>query len=223
MLSHPDGEPNQTTIAAKRALREQRIASRRGIPVAQRLADDAARDARVLALLPELLPAASVDDAAVVACYLSVAPDAPRPEPGTLALAESLHQQGMRVLVPKLSPTASGPRHDPDWAWYRGADDLVDGLWGIPEPSGEGMGGDALALANVVLCSALAATPDGRRLGVGGGWYDRALGTARPGVALVALVDDADLLDELPLEPHDRLVDWVVTPSRTIACRAAQG
>lgn len=210
--------PNRGGAAAQAAsgkagVRRERVAARRSVPVAQRLLDDRARAARVLELLVEH---GLVAPSAAVACYLSVAADADRPEPGTLELVEALHRRGVRVLVPKLSPTAAGPRHDPDWAWYAGADDLVAGLWSIPEPSAEGLGAAALGGVDAVLCSALAATPDGRRLGVGGGWFDRALAFARPDALLVALVDDADVVDELPTEPHDRRMDVVVTPTRTI-------
>lgn len=216
-LPSRDARTDEDVIAAKRRLRRERVASRAARSLDQRLADDERRDLRVLELLRGLgvLPA-STQEPPVVACYLSVDPSSERPEPGTLTLVESLHRQGVRVLVPKLSPTPTGPRHDPDWAWYAGADDLVPGLWGIPEPAGEGVGGAALAAAGVVLCSALAVTRDGRRLGVGGGWYDRALTARPPGSRLVALVDDEDVLDDLPTEPHDQLVDAVVTPRRTI-------
>ncbi|MDA8438565.1 MAG: hypothetical protein M0Z51_06865 [Propionibacterium sp.] len=76
-----------------------------------------------------------------------------------------------------------------------------------------------LSEADLVLCSGLAAARDGRRLGVGGGWYDRALRTARPGVPAWILLDDADILDDLPTEPHDRRVDAIVTQSRIIPTR----
>ena len=76
-----------------------------------------------------------------------------------------------------------------------------------------------LSKADLVLCSGLAATRDGRRLGVGGGWYDRALRAARPGVPAWILLDDADIVDDLPTEPHDRRVDAIVTQSRITPTR----
>ncbi len=62
----------------------------------------------------------------------------------------------------------------------------------------------------------MAVTLDGRRLGVGGGWFDRALAFARPDALLVALVTDDDVVDALPTEPHDRTIDVIVTPTRTL-------
>lgn len=142
-----------------------------------------------------------------VACYLSR-----EPEPATGDLVERLHQQGVRVLVPLLGRRPDGTgRHYPDWAWYQGADHLRAGLWGIPEPDAEGIGPDALSRAEVVLCSALAVDEAGRRLGVGGGWFDRALGHASIDADRWVLVYDHEILDRVPAGPLDMRVDAVLT------------
>ena len=58
---------------------------------------------------------------------------------------------------------------------------------------------------------ALAEDRAGRRLGQGGGSYDRAL--ERAGARVVAIVFDDEVLDEpIPVEPHDRPVAGVLTP-----------
>ena len=149
----------------------------------------------------------AIDPSARVACYLSTGD-----EPGTFDLVERLAARGTRVLVPLLAG-----RHDPAWAAYRGRHALRPGLWGIPEPIDDDDGATVLlSEADLVLCSGLAATLDGRRLGVGGGWYDRALGAARPGVPVWILLDEADIVGDLPTEPHDRRVDAIATQSAII-------
>jgi 5-formyltetrahydrofolate cyclo-ligase len=87
----------------------------------------------------------------------------------------------------------------------------------MAEPVGPRLGVDAIAAADVVLVPALAVARDGVRLGKGGGSYDRALARARTGALVVALLWDGELHDagDLPVEPHDRPVDAVVTPSAT--------
>ena len=70
-----------------------------------------------------------------------------------------------------------------------------------------------LPAADVVVVPALAVDRGGVRLGRGGGYYDRALRHVRPDARLVALVFDDELVDALPVEPHDRRVTAVVTPS----------
>lgn len=71
----------------------------------------------------------------------------------------------------------------------------------------------APALAIVPL---LAFTAQGARLGQGGGHYDRWLAEA-PAVTPVGLAWDEQLVDSLPIEPHDRLLHAVVTPTRLFA------
>ena len=120
-----------------------------------------------------------------------------------------------QVLLPVLKG-----RREPAWNWYTDPSGLVSGLWGIPEPIGEPLGADALAACSFVWVSALCVTPGGFRLGTGGGWYDRALAHARPDALRATLVGDAELVDEVPLDPWDLPVDVVVTPSATVATGA---
>lgn len=76
----------------------------------------------------------------------------------------------------------------------------------------------ALHDAQIVLLPALAVDADGVRLGQGGGWYDRALGDFAEGTPVLAAVFDDEVLPggTIPLEPHDRLIDGVITPKRFI-------
>lgn len=140
----------------------------------------------------------------VVAAYASVAG-----EPDTLALIEYLRLAEVPVLLPLL-------RRSPDWAWYTGPSDLAPGPFGIPAPTGPGLGPDALGLAGWVWLPGLAGTPDGRRLGTGGGWYDRALAWASPTARLGLLLHDDEVLDDLPTDPWDRPVHLLVTERRRI-------
>ena len=196
----------------KQQLREEVLASRARRTVQQRLADDRERTAQVLRALADVEPS-------VVAVYLSTPPHTSRPEPGTIELATALWTLGHRVLAPVLSRTDAGPRRDPDWAWFTGPADLRPGLWGIPEPTSGPQGAAALGQADLVLCSGLAGTRDGRRLGVGGGWFDRALTHRSPGCQAWLLLNDDELLDELPTEPHDVRVDAIVLPQQILHCR----
>ena len=54
----------------------------------------------------------------------------------------------------------------------------------------------------------------GYRLGRGGGYYDTTL-RDMAGARRVALAFDLQLLDEIPLEPHDLKLDAIVTETRT--------
>jgi len=63
----------------------------------------------------------------------------------------------------------------------------------------------------VIIVPGVAFDGDGARLGRGGGWYDRLLGDpARQGVAL-GVAFETQVVDSVPTEPHDAVLDAVVT------------
>jgi len=49
------------------------------------------------------------------------------------------------------------------------------------------------------------------RLGQGGGWYDRFLSAVRPDCVSIGVCFAEQLVDALPVEPHDVTMDHVVT------------
>jgi 5-formyltetrahydrofolate cyclo-ligase len=75
--------------------------------------------------------------------------------------------------------------------------------------------------AEVIICPSLAADPFGQRLGRGGGWYDRALEPLPADTETWTLINDDELLDELPAQPWDRPVRRIVTQTRVIDCPPA--
>jgi len=72
---------------------------------------------------------------------------------------------------------------------------------------------------DVVLVPGVAFDRHGARLGFGGGYYDRFLPTT-PALR-VGIAHDLCLADELPCTERDQRVDWVITPTRAVTCRAA--
>jgi len=64
---------------------------------------------------------------------------------------------------------------------------------------------------DVVVVPGLAFTPDGRRLGQGGGHYDRFLPRLRPGCITIGACFAEQVVTDLPTEPHDRPVDHLAT------------
>ena len=80
-------------------------------------------------------------------------------------------------------------------------DRLVPGAFGVREPP-EGSPAVPAADLSLVVMPCLAIDDDERRLGYGGGYYDRTL-QAAPEVWRVAVVFAAQRLTRLPSEPHD--------------------
>ena len=68
-----------------------------------------------------------------------------------------------------------------------------------------------VATPQVVLVPGLAFTRNGRRLGRGGGYYDRLLAGLPPETVRIAICFTFQLVDELPMEPHDERVHAVAT------------
>ena len=66
----------------------------------------------------------------------------------------------------------------------------------------------------------LAFTRDGRRLGYGGGWYDRLLAGAPRGAEMLGVAYSFQVVEDLPAEPHDITLTAVVDDS--LADRAMQ-
>ena len=56
----------------------------------------------------------------------------------------------------------------------------------------------------------LAFTRDGFRLGYGGGWYDRLLSKASPSAPRIGVAYSFQIVDSLPVEPHDIMLTGVV-------------
>ncbi len=94
--------------------------------------------------------------------------------------------------------------------------DLAPGFCVIREPAATA----PLVTPDLVLVPLVAATPDGRRLGQGGGFYDRTLRLlrARGPVIAIGLAWDVQITDTLPADPWDELLDLVATPTRLVDC-----
>jgi len=197
---------DEALAGAKQTLRQAVQLRRESRSAAQREALDEARLAVLQQALGRRLPG-------TVAAYLSTGA-----EPGTLQLLGWLAAHGVRVLLPALS---RGPA--PAWAPYAGPDALRLGRHAILEPSTEPLPSGGLATAELVLCPGLAADRTGNRLGRGGGWYDRALGSAAPQTPTWVLLNDDEVLPAVPAQGWDRPVDAVVTPGGWLATERGAG
>lgn len=195
---------------AKQTLRTAILYRRDSRSDDRRIADDHQRMSIVASALPAELPT-------TVAAYLSAGS-----EPGTLQLVAWLAAHDVRVLLPALTHPVSesdprGGRLDrPAWAPYQGPDALRAGAHSILEPVGDQVPAEQLSEADLIVCPGLAANTAGDRLGRGGGWYDRALEHAAPGTPVWLLLNDDEVLDTIPVQPWDRRVDLIITPTRMI-------
>ena len=68
----------------------------------------------------------------------------------------------------------------------------------------------------LILVPALAFSKDLRRLGRGGGFYDRYLSENKDRLYSIGLSFELNLLDVVPYDHHDEVLDMIITESRTI-------
>jgi 5-formyltetrahydrofolate cyclo-ligase len=163
------------------------------------------RSAAGAALVPGVCDLLGAMGAETVAAYVSMGA-----EPGTRGLIDVLRSSGTRVLLPVLLAD-----NDLDWAAYDGPATLERSPRGLLEPTGVRLGPQAVTGAQAVLLPGLAVDGQGARLGRGGGSYDRVLARLRSAAAhplLVVLLYAHEVVESVPREAHDRLVDAVVTP-----------
>lgn len=186
-------------VAARKRAARAAVRARRHALIMPDGTDEPRRTERLLAL-PEL---GSLTARRTVACYV-----ARGHEPQTALLLSRLRDRGVRVLLPVVLADL-----DLDWALDEG--EHAAGLGpGVPEPTGPRLGVEAIGEADVVVTPALAVDRQGRRLGQGGGSYDRALARRRPDAFVVALLHDGEIWDDdLPADGHDQRVHAAVTPS----------
>jgi len=190
------------TTAVKSAMREWIRARRRLLSTAKR-AETAS------ALVETALEIPEIQAAQCVALYAAKAT-----EPETAPLRSALRRLGIGVVLPLVRPTGL------EWSWDTGRNLARGAGPGVPEPAGPSLGERGLLSADVVLVPALAVDTLGTRLGQGGGYYDRTLPLLDPGVPVIAVVYDDEVLDAavepLPSEHHDIPVDAALTPLRLL-------
>jgi 5-formyltetrahydrofolate cyclo-ligase len=185
---------------AKRAVRRRVLASRDAMPASER-ERASARIVDLVMSLPE------VERASVVMVFWSFGS-----EPDTAALLEALHARRIRVALPRLVDSEMEPHA------YAPGDTVSETSFGAREPS-EGESLDPSAI-DVVVTPAVAFDRMGRRVGYGGGYYDRFFPRTRPDTFRVGVGFDVQLIDDaLPSGHFDRELDGVVTESGVVRFR----
>lgn len=123
-------------------------------------------------------------------------------EPDTAVLYGLLAASGYTMLLPRVEGEHIVA------VVHRAGDEMQTGAHGIPAPIGPAV--SPLAI-DVVLVPGLAFTRDGRRLGQGGGYYDRFLALLREDCVTCGVGFAGQVVDDLPSERHDRLLTALIT------------
>ena len=137
-----------------------------------------------------------------ILCYWSLPDELPTHE-----MVQRWLEAGKNIYLPRVVDD------DLEIVPYHGAQSLDDNnKFHIGEPVGDPVDASCLEL---IIVPAVALDGKRNRLGRGKGFYDRLLSaTSCPTIGVVC---DFQLVDEVPVEPHDRPLDCVVTSDGVIA------
>lgn len=181
---------------AKRALRTQVRQQRAELSAEERA------NAR-LGVTEQLRTLVTGRGAKSVSCYFPVFG-----EPDTSGFLEWAAVNEIRVLLPVSR--ADGLL---EWA-VAGSGEVREGLYGIPEPSGETLSPLAVNDVDLMIIPACSVDTTGERIGWGRGYFDKTLGSMDRRPPVFAVVYDSELVPEVPTELHDIPVTGVVTQSQ---------
>lgn len=185
---------------AKLTLRRKMLTARDALPVGARAAATRAIVAGIVSLPSFIAPR-------VVLLTLAF-----RSEWDTAMLIRAAFDAGKRVAAPRVNPsTRMLDLHEVSDLER----DVRPGHLGIPEPLPTC---PCVAPETVewVLVPGVAFDIEGRRLGYGGGYYDRLLPLLPRTAPRVVGAFDMQIVERVPAAPHDLAVDTIVTESRTI-------
>ncbi len=186
---------------AKRQLKDNLRQSLRAKRRALDAETKAAADARICSAL--LARVAEVPG--VVAVYL-----ASPAEIDLTAFIRDLLAHGRTLVAPRWN----GETYELAQVKSLDDDDLQTGPMNIREPRVANL--VAPAEVAVWIVPGLAFTMDGRRLGYGGGWYDRLLAEASSESLKLGVAYDFQIVRDVPSEPHDKVLTAVVSDASAV-------
>lgn len=93
---------------------------------------------------------------------------------------------------------------------------LKTGPRGVPEPDRSRCKPVPVDFIDIALIPGIAFDEKGGRIGTGDGYYDRLIPKLSITTRKVALTREAQMVPQVPMEPHDRFVDIIITEKRII-------
>ena len=201
------GSTDQTSALSGPALREAKRGLRERVLAARNALDAHARAEESRSIAQRIAALASFRDAG---CVLLTLPF--RSEWDTRALMHDALARGSTVALPRVN---EGTRMIELHRVRDPSTDVATGYRGIPEPLASLPRMDPYDIA-WVLVPGVAFDLRGRRLGYGGGFYDRLLPMLSPEVPRIAGAFELQIVDTIPAAPHDLTVTAIATASRLV-------
>jgi len=196
---------NSLILQEKRELRARMKAWRAGVSPEQKVSAARGVAEQVSKFMAE---AAAARRATVVVSGFASLPE----ELNVWPLLRRLHGEGFKLALPIVEGKGLPLVFR---AWAPG-DEMGKGVWDIPQPKPD----KPVVEPDILLVPLLAFDRHGRRLGYGGGFYDRTLRAlrSRKPITAVGLAFDEQQVDAVPHLDYDQRLDWVLMPSGPIRC-----
>lgn len=194
-----NGLSHEAMLSLKKDLRQKMLAFRRQLT-------PAARAEKSAAILARLYEEPSFQQAKTVFAYASM-PD----EVQLGALLTYCLSHGKRVALPLI--TGKGLMEAVNLPELS---DLVPGKFGILTVRPDRQEIIPASEIDFVVVPGAAFSPEGDRLGLGGGYYDRYLMEKAPQAFRAALTFDGQVTADVPMEAHDATVNLILTETRRI-------
>ena len=186
-----------TDVQLAKAQLRKRVLASRAVLSAELRSELSAQIAHKILLL------ASYRSARAVMAYVSFGSEFATSEVLHAALAD-----GKILALPRIDRLAKR------LLLYRVTDlelDLEPGVWGILEPKPDRCAALSAQALDLILVPGVAFDALGNRLGYGGGYYDRLLGSLCSSPFLVAGAFSMQVVDRVPVTPHDKALHLIVT------------
>ncbi|NOY65284.1 MAG: 5-formyltetrahydrofolate cyclo-ligase [Nitrospirae bacterium] len=184
----------------KKELRKETIEKRDRIPPEVR----AIKDREIMDRLITYKPFAEAGTIMLFASF--------RTEVNTFPIIEKALQRGKKVALPRVNKSEGIL----ELYYIESMEQLETGYMGIKEPI---TAPERIALVEdmeVIVLPGVAFDEKGGRIGYGGGYYDRLLDSLKKVPLLVAIAYEEQIVDEIPLEQHDKRVQVIITDKRII-------
>ncbi|MHC1717934.1 MAG: 5-formyltetrahydrofolate cyclo-ligase [Acidaminococcaceae bacterium] len=94
--------------------------------------------------------------------------------------------------------------------------ELKPGCFGIPEPSPDNYEETTPDLLDLIITPAVVFDNDKYRVGYGAGYYDRFFASLKKDIIKIGVGFDEQLISEVPREPHDVRLNYVLTDKRLL-------
>lgn len=201
-----------TDVSMAKAELRQRMKNMRSALQPPEDSEAGGRIVRRILEVPELWSHEAPLQSPVIGLYSPI-----RMEADLISHAGFFREKGLRIALPRIcgDTLVFSEVH----AEVKDNKELRAGVFGILEPLP-----DAVPVARedlyIICVPGLAFDACGGRLGYGRGYYDQYLQTSAGGRSpvLIGVGYDFQLLDSVPMEPHDKRLDYIITPSCTLKC-----